>query len=1161
MFIPGDIYTASGSNKLYHCWTDKVTKFDSSSFYNWEQDNLPLYDLDERTHYLWEQLGYPTSSIPGVALVVSADAPNSAIACNKNIFRTVSAAIEALPQTINYPILIEVANFGQLGDLILNNYKFGPRGSLEIINRNFSKQDCTVSTATRTLGEVPPVSGLTDGTAGNIFSYLSGVAAAEYDASSIKVSPLQGFLDSSCLSISAAVFSGTRDIRLSGAGTLAPKLNAYISIRKNLGNYARSTLVIDDKNNVQPYGSDNYGIRFKAYDLVADSFDAISTKDASTLNLFNSTNVYLTNGWPNAATITTAYNGLYFANKLNKVVITNCDGPIYIRNFFLDGSGANKTGNNNGVEINNSPNIYLENMVVTRYRKAGYNFNNSNVTLLRGCVATRIYDFDSAGVRKTSNYSERRKFISFNQTSGMLNDDLAAGIVANNSTITVSSTHERDYTLMKSILGNSSEPFVPSYYVFEFTKNANGIILNNSTLQGGKIQDPAAAIKSFYETDFEIAHNVGTGLLAFNSKISLNGKLRLLENLIGANLNNCSLELDKLHCIANQHHGIRTSNSKIIYNKNLNIFHAVGVINDSYIQPYYFDSNGQHLLLDNSKMIPVMGSSIENNYARIQFSNPIGKISNDENSTFGMLESVKIDNNSEATLISPSFSRLAANTASLAMAGSELAVINNSKVTLRGTKHFATKCIGPNAIEDSNDLAGIAVRNNSILNINGPTVVAQYGIDLLAQNNSTLNVSPPRNDLDSKIDVSSISLVDPANHTAVELHAVRSCIVADNNSNIVMKDLGSYLTSWQRSGDLTAYSNSGIDYDDTALLMQLYTSAGSMQFYPNPIPNGGGTSYGVILGSDNIQSRTTAEKFDDSLVATRGLSYLFGLNPVSPFLFSAVTFGGMCLRAVNNSTVKVDNVNFPAGWWNCSAPYYDGTNTFDSGGACYRTFIWNIADNSQLKASLLSISGVYPSRAGYIGPYGFWGSGTAGSSIAYGLPSSTPDTSSISVLDFYGANPSGTAFSVTSPENYGTFRLYFSVNPMANSLVYNSTRSGYGIIPQIYAQGYQPSSYMTCSGSASSLYRMCLQRNSTGSIQPSGYYYGVDMVNNSDYARVLVDESAANTFANAKHCAVGKSNNARPVAIFYPYDNVDVGDSASLKGIASVNLFDVERIN
>ena len=72
VFLHNDFYTASGSVKLYDCWTDKVTKHDTSSFYNWEEDNLPIYDLEERTYYLWEKVGHPTSSIPGVVLVVSA---------------------------------------------------------------------------------------------------------------------------------------------------------------------------------------------------------------------------------------------------------------------------------------------------------------------------------------------------------------------------------------------------------------------------------------------------------------------------------------------------------------------------------------------------------------------------------------------------------------------------------------------------------------------------------------------------------------------------------------------------------------------------------------------------------------------------------------------------------------------------------------------------------------------------------------------------------------------------------------------------------------------------------------------------------------------------------------------------------------------------------
>jgi hypothetical protein len=58
-FTASDIYLTSGLASLTNSWTENVTKFNTSSMYNWEQDNLPLYDLDERTNYLWEKLGYP----------------------------------------------------------------------------------------------------------------------------------------------------------------------------------------------------------------------------------------------------------------------------------------------------------------------------------------------------------------------------------------------------------------------------------------------------------------------------------------------------------------------------------------------------------------------------------------------------------------------------------------------------------------------------------------------------------------------------------------------------------------------------------------------------------------------------------------------------------------------------------------------------------------------------------------------------------------------------------------------------------------------------------------------------------------------------------------------------------------------------------------------
>ena len=92
-----DVYTGSGSTTLFNSWTPYVSKFDTSSFYNWEQDNLPLYDLEERTYESWEQAGYPTSAVNGLSLTVSADTPTATLTANPNIFTTLSSCIAAIP--------------------------------------------------------------------------------------------------------------------------------------------------------------------------------------------------------------------------------------------------------------------------------------------------------------------------------------------------------------------------------------------------------------------------------------------------------------------------------------------------------------------------------------------------------------------------------------------------------------------------------------------------------------------------------------------------------------------------------------------------------------------------------------------------------------------------------------------------------------------------------------------------------------------------------------------------------------------------------------------------------------------------------------------------------------------------------------------------------
>lgn len=1184
MFIANDFYTTSGPLKLYHCWTDKVTKFDSSSFYNWEQDDLPIYDLEERTFYLWEQLGYPTSAMQPAALVVSADAPDSLVKCNKNIFRSVSAAVEALPQNITFPIIIEIANFGDIGELKLANYKFGPRGSLEIINRNFSRPESYINGSTGgsdvdcqvTLDTTLPY------TRYNYSRLASGIVGTALGAS-ITGGPMIHFKESSCVSISAAVFSSTFDSRLSGnypAGTLNPTLNGYISYPKGLvtdSNYAatlnRGTLIIAGHNNVNPYTFTNSReLNYKAYEYSPQANEEIDLFDVSTLNLFNNQHLNY-QGHSVAAGLA---NGLFYGNKTSRIIVDNCNGPIFIRNFFLDGSGY--TANESyGVQITNSPKIYLENIVATRFRKAGFFFENSDVTLLRGCVGIRNYNFGDSGSylgrRLTSPWLYKIKDGSLAQNAGLTTkkpEDLGAGLLANNSNITVSSTSALEYPLqankflsyltgktLNDVYGQWGDGLgnIHMQYTFDFTRNANGIILNNSTLTGGY---------SVYERRRQIYLNVdnntGYGIKSNNSKISFDGGLISTENMIGISCDSSQLEVDRLLVGLNQSKGLELNNSIFKYNKNTFLPVETGGTNDKAL---LFSGNAQHLTLNNSKMLPVTCSSMDKRYGVMKFTDPIGVGTTVNSTNIGIPPAIHIKNGSEAVILHPHITRTVSQSIiDEPVRGSEVCVENNSKAVLKGTGSYATRIIGPNDYDYQKKMAAVYANNNSIVEINGPTFIGQYGIDLLGENNSNILIRPHTNPETGLLDISGYTLSSNLNHTAVELHSTRACVVVKNKSNFIARDLGSYIRSWSKTDGrnslgLSAIA-SGINYNIATggLDIEPYVSAGFLQFYPNPNDRNDYKSAGAS-GVDNLLSKTGIvfnEQFSDSPAFNR----LIYLN-INNYEFQNATLGGTCVRAVNDSLVEVQNVNFPCGWWNPSSIWYDSSAT-GANKLCNLLFIWNIADTSQLRGSLFSVSSHFPGAVPYWGPSGEWG--------VSAWPNSTPDTSSISILDYFGKSDNS-PYRKTSQQNYGPFRLYFSVNPGVNILT-DITTSTVGAISQIYAQGYHPSSSLKAlaeANSASSLFtNMMLTPSLYSQYAISGWYYG-SAIMESPGINAYLDESAAESFANAKHCSVGKSGMAKKVSINLPYTNISIGDCATNankalgRGYKSSNSFDLEKDN
>ena len=325
--------------------------------------------------------------------------------------------------------------------------------------------------------------------------------------------------------------------------------------------------------------------------------------------------------------------------------------------------------------------------------------------------------------------------------------------------------------------------------------------------------------------------------------------------------------------------------------------------------------------------------------------------------------------------------------------------------------------------------------------------------------------------------------------------------------------------------------------------------------------------------------------------------------------------GGMCVRATKGSTVNVLNTKFPCGWLNTSGAYYDLSST-----ACDLLRIWNIADNSELNAAYLMVSSYHPQdmSANYYGPSAMWAS-VADTGLS-GAPSSTPDTSSASVLDSYGLGVQTGGdlgyYGKEEQENIGPFRIYVSPAARAKYLGY-PINGGAAYIPPVYpatfvsmgfefgdqailktgapyqilAQGYNTS------GDCSAINSMGVTYNNPSAIYQelgfsshilslpadqqiqnvaSSFFYAKDMLPNDSEHKIWLDESAANTFANAKNGLLGTSNRKKIFSVYRGwffknglghgesyFGGEDGGNDPAVidqaRGIGSANLFDLDR--
>lgn len=1178
-FSRTDIYTSSGSTPLFNQWTPYVSKFDTSTFYNWEQDNLPLYDLEERTYQLWEQGGFATSAgVPGLALTVSAAASVADFEADRTLFADLSSAIAAVPKVVRFPVLIEVASLGSnadLGALELHNFRIEEGGSIEIINRAFGRALTGGLAASADVAAVinPPASNGTNKLIGSFISLdLSNTLS-----------------DSSALNLSAPVLEAAADPRLNSAAwtCMYPQHNSVKSPLSVGINYAS----ILDGQGVQE------GNEFKLtpYENTTPAEDStMNTLDISCINNFTSAEVKR-----EQLALNDVVGGNVYLNALSKLSVKNCDGPVYIRNFFVDG----ETTKEYGIEIVNSD-VILENCSAARAKKAGWKFNNSKVMLSRSAFAYRNYNLLSTTTR---------------------GDAVGYGFHAVNSEVTVSSNPAAFGTTGAVEAGASGCDLT-----VVASRNYAGFVLENSVLTGGiKRADSAESLE---QSIIASELNTGPGVVLSNSKVKTVGLVDIFGNDSGIQSKNSEFTFEYLCAQGNQNKAVEQNNSVFTFESTL----APGQAGQSDRHQLDFSGNGQHLSLENhSEFNFSIVDSVPSLYGNSKFINNFGSLVASANIV--PLPAIAV-NKSKVKLINAQINTLGSDEtpANTPIFGRAISAKNQSTVSTYGTKTGCTFIFGAAGNTRQRQVAGVFAQNNSTINVHGPTAIGQYGVDILAEDNSTINIEPPKDSDGFSFEASAFELEDRGNHTSVELHSTRACLVANKNSNINLTDLGSYAVNWNRGTSGTAFLGEGTDYPylDTSAL----TNFGCLQFWPAPqdtaaIQDNNLDDLETGLASFTVpnfaQFNNTTDGFNRFFITDNYLntSYAYAKEP-------NITLGGVCVRATQDSNVNVKNVHFPV---TPNGSPLDGHYYDVSGSECDRFGIWNIADTSRMHAAYTAVSGLHPADAIYHGPSSVWVS-AAGSdyAIAYGAPSSTPDTGSLSIFDAFGAGSSvwiptsgvsvnsptlkffpvsgipnqetverlaDAGISVSSVDNYafgflsgvsnnrGPFRLYWT--PQFGARLLQSDLSGYqqGAFPhagnfsgvvgpayQLFAQGYNssaplsalvPDGLTNASSLAPNLLKLSYDSDGDGipdQLWTSGFYYCNEFVEENPN-QCLLDESAAETFANAKNASVGMANRPKKVTLYRSRSSDNrasesyTGDTSGTKGFKSAGVFDLTRDN
>jgi hypothetical protein len=910
-----------------------ITLFDASTFYNWEQDNIPIQELKERTDTLFQHVGLNQLHLPSNTVTYTLSTVGS-VDSTIGVYDDIQDILDLVPKRLTYPILVEICTYGVIPTFELANIVTEGDGQLDIINRLYSHTPSSLGKAASSVfgeGRNSTESFVTS--AGDTSDDLSSKAWYNihdasshrfgvniYDEASWSERTSRGFMQNGpdLVEETKRMTCMVEGITTNAAGT---KGFFGMPYRSDVD----PTIITND---VDPSAMSN---------LRNDLAEVVPLSDSRV-----------------EASVTTEMSSYLYGNVCSGITVRGCHGKIALRNLCADGSN-NALGatliheRNHGFEIVDSD-VLLESCASMRFRRAGIYAKNSSVSLASGVICYRNYDL-SGGTREIIG-----------------SDEYGIGLHAVNSEIYFETVNEDSGT---SKLDNITQPN-ERRNLYNFVKNDTGILLESSKLHGGTLwnhggdglNDPPRTRGTSLDrvTSFLQIFGNNTGLKLESSQITYLGIFESFLNNYGVKANNSVLKLTQFNVEDNTHVGFDLDSSKLIYGylgdkigggtltgTTLAIGHWANST-ASYKRAYTCSQNGQNLILHNSSQcIPAEVGSVVRNLGTwggagasinsggksllLDYMHAVGA-SPGTADIVGVVNSVPTCDLPAIVVTGGSYAEFiglacTAKTNAIPTKGACVSVTDNSKVDFRGhalawTTLTGTPIAGMAAAEQGHNwqTAGVYAGQNSSVQFTGPTKISRFGVPVLVEDGSTVKFGPPVKrgtsvgfDLD-RFDVSTglTGETNNQNHTKVEIHSTRAGLVANRNSNIVLQNIGGWAGDGQIADTVDTQYNSASP-NSMANTVSSCTSAGYFRFFPNGFSRS-------IAGKECIKlaNNQTNHGRGVSLVETPGSQSGGGRWHRDNY-----TNGGMCVRAVGNSNIDVNGVNFSFEYSpsSTSGVYYD----------------------------------------------------------------------------------------------------------------------------------------------------------------------------------------------------------------------------------------------